>query len=115
MSFMALLPNDLAQVQALLQSLAFSCVRFRSHGSAAAPHGCFLTEVRATALLALCHSAAASHCHNPNRSILQFSRLRVPKAFVTGPFVAGSIVRFRRFLAIDYGVNVPCFAESHQP
>lgn len=44
---------------------AFAPFRCRIGVSAAAPHGCFLAEVRATDQLSHLHSAMASHCHNP--------------------------------------------------
>ncbi len=51
MSFPALLPNDWRQSPSVAAVLWLSLpFRFRSGGSAAAPHGCFLTEVCATAV-----------------------------------------------------------------
>jgi hypothetical protein len=111
---MALLPNELAEDPSVAASLRFvdPCCQF----SARLRHRMvtLTLEVRATALLALRHSAEASHRRNPNRYLRHFIPLARSAWLCYRPLHHRVEWALPLRRPVDYDVKLSCNDESHQ-
>ena len=114
MSFLALLPNDLANAPALLQNLRFFTFRFRI--ARRLRHRMVALLSRLARWLSFRFAIPLGPYINATRTDNKVisSRLRVQHAFVIGPCITGLNGRFRRLRPVDYDVKVSWLSESRQ-
>ena len=113
-SLMALLPNELAEDPSVAASLCVVDPRFRVSARLRHRMVALCVEVRATALLALCHSAGASHRCNPNRFLRHFIPLARSAWLCYRPLHHRVESAFPLCRPVDYDGKLSCLSESHQ-
>jgi hypothetical protein len=113
-SFVALLPNELAEDPSVAASLCVVDPRFRFTARLRHRMVALCIEVRATALLALCHSAGASHRCNPNRFLRHFIPLARSAWLCYRPLHHRVEWAFPLRRPVDYDAKLSCLSESYQ-
>ena len=113
-SFLALLPNELAEDPSVAASLCFVGLRFRFPARLRHRTVALCIKVCATGLLSLCRSAEASHRHNPNRFLRHFIPLARSAWLRYRPLHPRFASAFPRLRPVDYDSKLSCIPESRQ-
>ena len=113
-SFLALLPNEVAEDPSVAASLCFDSSRFRFPARLRHRMVALCIKVRATGLLSLCRSAEASHRHNPSRFLRHFIPLARSAWLRYRPLHPRFASAFPHLRPGDYAVKLSCIPESRQ-